>query len=92
MDHIIFSLKKGTRKFRLHTKEDFQRMCAKYVIEYKEFGYARELILDFKKMARDYDVIDYKVFDLYWEMYGWDCDCICVLNKDVVEVKEVVKS
>ena len=43
---------------------------------------------DFEKLIADgVDVIDFCVSadeGLYWEMYGWDCDCILVLNPDVI--------
>lgn len=43
--------------------------------------------IDFAKLAEDYDVIEYRVSEypeLYWSLYGWDCDCVLVLNKDVI--------
>lgn len=86
---IMFHLKKGTRKFKLHTKEDFENLCKNYMTNSIYEGYATQYQFDFRKMARNYDVIDYKVTELYFEMYGWDCDCICVLNKDVIVVDEV---
>lgn len=43
---------------------------------------------DFEKMVRGgIDVIDFRLSecpDLYWEMLGWDCDSILILNPDVV--------
>ena len=49
------------------------------------FGYR---YYDFEKLvANGVDVIDFRLSAdrrLYWEMYGWDCDCILVLNPDVV--------
>lgn len=47
--------------------------------------------IDFEALARDYDVLECSLSDypsLYWSLYGWDCDCILVMNPDViVEVK-----
>lgn len=44
--------------------------------------------IDFEKLVSDgVDVIDFKLSTdprLYWSMYGWDCDCILVLNPAVV--------
>ena len=49
---------------------------------------------DFEKiMSLGYDAIDYRLSDevgafafdsLYWCLYGWDCDSILILNKDIV--------
>jgi hypothetical protein len=44
--------------------------------------------LDFEKLKKDYDAIEVlisKDFDrLYWDLYGWDCDCILIMNKDII--------
>lgn len=45
--------------------------------------------LDFERLAQDYDVLECNMSEhpaLYWQLYGWDCDCILVLNKDVIKV------
>ena len=49
---------------------------------------------DFEEiMSLGYDAIDYRLSDevgafafdsLYWCLYGWDCDSILILNKDIV--------
>jgi hypothetical protein len=44
--------------------------------------------LDFEKLKKDYDAIEVfisKDFDrLYWDLYGWDCDSILIMNKDII--------
>lgn len=45
--------------------------------------------IDFEKLAKDYDVLVCSISkypDLYMLLYGWDCDCILVLNKEVIVV------
>lgn len=43
--------------------------------------------IDFEKIAKDYDaVLFYMVPDMYWAMWGWDCDTLLVLNKEVIEI------
>lgn len=46
---------------------------------------------NFEKMLADgWDAIELHLSEcgaLYWALYGWDCDCILVLNPDIVEVK-----
>ena len=39
---------------------------------------------DFERVAKDYDFIDFKVKELYYQLYGWDLDSILVLNPDVI--------
>lgn len=45
--------------------------------------------LDFEKLAKEYDAIEVLISQdgkLYWDLYGWDCDSILVMNKEMVEV------
>ena len=51
--------------------------------------------IDFEKcFDQGIDAIELKVFSywdnadqsiLYWKLYGWDCDCILILNPDCIE-------
>ena len=44
--------------------------------------------LDFEKLRKNYDVIEFLISEderLYWDLYGWDCDSLLVLNKEVIE-------
>ena len=46
--------------------------------------------LDFGQIARNYDVIEVNISedsDLYYKLYGWDCDSIVVTNPNVIVVK-----
>lgn len=45
--------------------------------------------IDFAKLVEDYDVLVCSLTKypmLFWTLYGWDCDCILVLNKEVIVV------
>lgn len=45
-------------------------------------------ILDFEKLSENYDAILILISEdnkLYWDLYGWDCDTLLVLNPDAVE-------
>ena len=45
-------------------------------------------IIDFELMIKNgIDVIEFNLSndeDLYFALYGWDCDCILVLNPEVI--------
>ena len=45
--------------------------------------------LDFEKLlSSGFDAIELHLsqnWELYWDLYGWDCDCILVLNPDVIK-------
>lgn len=40
--------------------------------------------LDFEELKKKYDAIEVIIDKLYWDLYGWDCDSILILNKDVI--------
>ena len=49
--------------------------------------------LDFEELVKQgYDAVELELsrdWDLYWDLYGWDCDSIVILNPDIiVEVEE----
>ena len=44
-------------------------------------------LLDFEKLEETYDAVEVSIssdFDLYYKLYGWDCDSIVIMNPDVV--------
>lgn len=60
-----------------------EKLCLRLGIPDRE----RRVGIDFAKLAEDYDVLECSITkypSLYWTLYGWDCDCILVLNKDVI--------
>lgn len=45
------------------------------------------IVIDFEKLASEYDAIECYISknrDLYYTLYGWDCDSILIMNKDIV--------
>ena len=43
--------------------------------------------IDFEALACEWDVMECSLTEypeLYWSLYGWDCDCILVMNPDVI--------
>ena len=46
-------------------------------------------LLDFEELAKSYDAIEVILsadWRLYHELYGWDCDSILIMNKDIIEI------
>jgi hypothetical protein len=53
----------------------------------RKSAYGMVMGVDFEALAQDYDVLECSLSDnpsLYWSLYGWDCDCILVLNPEVI--------
>lgn len=48
-----------------------------------------QVLLDFEKLCNDgVDAIELHLSDdneLYWVLYGWDCDSILIMNPDIIE-------
>ena len=45
-------------------------------------------VLDFEKLSKFYDAIEVNISSdrrLYWDLYGWDCDSILVMNPEVIQ-------
>lgn len=43
--------------------------------------------LDFEQLSKEYDAIEVfisKDDNLYFELYGWDCDSILIMNPDII--------
>ena len=86
--HFVFNLNKDARIFKIESEQDLD-LLPKAIknIEYPMYG------LDFEKIKQMYDVIHLTKQGVYSTQYthtdvelnGWDCECILVLNKDIVE-------
>ena len=67
--------------------KDLPRQKAEDFDDYIDSKYSFT-ILDFEKIAESYDAIEVIISsdsDLYYKLYGWDCDSILILNKEVIE-------
>ena len=83
-DSFEFELTPEARVLRLHNLDDYVEFRSKYAIN--DIGIKLALGYDFERIAKEYDVIDFKVGELYMALYGWDVDSIVVLNPDVIKV------
>jgi hypothetical protein len=51
------------------------------------FSRLKKYFLDFECIAKKYDAIEVlisKDYNLYYALYGWDCDTLLVMNPDVM--------
>lgn len=52
------------------------------------FGIRNTEYIDFEKLAEEYDAMEVLITsdpDLYYALYGWDCDSILIMNPAIVK-------
>lgn len=81
--YFDFNIKDNARILKLYDTEDYDNMMAKY--SYEDFFNKN---IDFEAIAKDFDMIDFKVRNLYFELMGWDLDSVLILNKNVIDYSE----
>lgn len=82
---FVFSLSERANAVRIHTLSDLDKLPQR-----KLENHADMVAIDFEKcVEQGIDAIELCTLGngLYWALYGWDCESIIVLNKDVIEVK-----
>lgn len=84
-----FRLKDNAKVCVINKVEDLDLLPMNKMMEqYRAIYMHDNRYLDFEKIATVYDAILVNISGsdgLYWALYGWDCDSLLVLNKDVVE-------
>ena len=90
---VIFSLKPEANIYHICSVEaanNLPRSQSSYGINemMPETPYSTIMGVDFESMVKaGIDAIFYELSvcpQLYWKLYGWDCDCILVMNPDIV--------
>lgn len=79
-----FTLKDGTRILTINSCKDLESLPTREI-------FRPTTALDFEKLTQDYDAVEVIISDdiqLCFELYGWDCDSIVVMNKDCMELEE----
>ena len=55
--------------------------------DYRKEDEFAECYLDFEELKKQYDAVEVtNIADLYWRLYGWDCNSILIMNPRIVEV------
>lgn len=76
-----FQLKQSAKVLYIKTVDDLSGLPK------AQDGFGDLVILDFEKLAEQYDAIEVTIGfdrDLYYALYGWDCDSILIMDPDVV--------
>lgn len=81
---FTFVLKEQARVYHIRNRGDYFRI-PKLTSPLGDEDYR---LPDFEKIAKYYDAIELHFSEdenLYWTVYGWDCDSILILNPDIIE-------
>lgn len=93
LDSFTFKLSENSKILHIRTTRDLESLPLQTNVWHTMW-----VVLDFEKLLADgWDAVELHLseecqdergwFDgLYWELYGWDCDSILIMNPDVVEV------
>ena len=85
---FVFTLNSGAKVLTINKSSDLIDLPRGE----NKWGMLSWVTLDFEKLKEEYDAIEVNISSddkLYWDLYGWDCDSILVMNPDVViEMKE----
>jgi len=55
--------------------------------DYRKEDEFAECHLDFEELKKQYDAVEViDIANLYWRLYGWDCNSILIMNPKIVEV------
>lgn len=79
-----FSLSNTAKVLEIHSVAD-----TKLIESQEKPGWyiLNDIIPDFEKMKKNYDAIELFLSDdwnLYYALYGWDCDCILIMNPEII--------
>ena len=82
-----FTLKDDARVLELSDVDQFDNLP---ILSKEENGRCGPTyFLNFEELAKQYDAIEVtNIGNLYFTLYGWDCNSILIMNPDIVEVKE----
>ena len=84
-----FTLKNGAKVLVLEDPDqlDFLPTTNSPDRPYNKYDRYSTCDLDFEKLEKKYDAIELKnSWKFHWPLYGWDCNCILIMNPDIVEV------
>lgn len=80
---FTFTLKDSARVLEVNSVKDLKKAP-----KLKGDGEIYTMI-DFEKLSESYDAIEVNIssdHNLYFTLYGWDCDSILIMNPDIIQV------
>ena len=87
-ESFLFALKENANVLYINSGSDLNKLPRNKMLKLTTRINLARVTLDFKKMlSTGIDAIHLNLSNdnrLYWALYGWDCDSILIMNKDVI--------
>lgn len=83
---FCFTLKDKSKVLIISSHDDLNKLPLEHGVS--EHINNMFLCIDFEKLANEYDAIEVLISEdsrLYYDLYGWDCDSLLVLNKECID-------
>lgn len=84
-----FVLSDNANVMEIHSVSDLKKLPQQDISGILSLFVSKSIFLDFEKILKSgVDAIELFLSDdmaLYYKLYGWDCDCILIMNPDIVE-------
>lgn len=85
-DSFTFTIRKGAKIVEIQSKEDLYYLP---ILERTDGIFDEFIYLDFEKLVKmgidAIHVLISKDHRLYYNLYGWNCDSILIMNPDIIE-------
>ena len=78
-----FTLSEDAKVCIVNSKQDLENLPKQPISERSSWE-----IIDFEKLKETYDAIEINIskdYELYYLLYGWDCDSILIMNPNIIE-------
>lgn len=82
---ITFTLTDNAKVLTIKSVDDLKNLPINVPLG---FNFTGTVYLDFEALAREYDAIEVYISEdsrLYEALYGWNCDNILIMNKDIIK-------
>lgn len=95
LESFTFTLSENARVIHIRSVADLDKLPEQEVPDWLRTG-TRWKCIDFEKLLADgVDAVELHLSEevsesyvfmggLYWELYGWDCDSILIMNPDII--------
>lgn len=85
-EYFTFTLKENARILEINNIKDLEPLPKCKKIDEFDFLNIGWVLLDFEEIQKQYDAIFVNISDsdLYYALYGWDCNSLLVMNSDCI--------